>query len=67
MQKMKTQRILVAMMDGFGLDYFRAGDMPTLERLSREGMFCEVKSMFPSVTNVINRHGRMAGNPRNQR
>jgi len=52
--KMKTQRILVAMMDGFGLDYFRHGDMPTLERLSREGMLCEVKSMFPSVTNVNN-------------
>jgi len=51
---MKTQRILIAMMDGFGLDYFRHGDMPTLERLSREGMFCEVKSMFPSVTNVNN-------------
>ena len=51
---MKNQRILVAMLDGFGLDYFRHGDMPTLERLSREGLFREVKSMFPSVTNVNN-------------
>jgi phosphonoacetate hydrolase len=51
---MNGQKILVAMMDGFGLDYFNKGDMPTLRRLADEGFFREVKSMFPSVTNVNN-------------
>lgn len=49
------QRVIVFMVDGFGLDYLEQSNMPVLkETLMRKGMYKAVKSMIPSVTNCNN-------------
>jgi phosphonoacetate hydrolase len=48
------QRCIVAMVDGFGLDYYRAAPMPTLKALAREGLFREGQALFPTLTNANN-------------
>jgi phosphonoacetate hydrolase len=50
----KSQRTVVVMFDGFGLDYLAQSDMPTLRRWQREGLYKEVKGVMPSVTNANN-------------
>jgi phosphonoacetate hydrolase len=50
----KTQRTVVVMFDGFGLDYLAQSDMPTLRRWQRDGLFKQVKGMVPTVTNANN-------------
>lgn len=49
-----NQRVVVAMVDGFGLDYFAASDMPNLRHMRMNGLFREINCVFPSVTNVNN-------------
>jgi len=49
-----TQRIVVAMLDGFGVDYFDERVTPNLARLARSGFTKTVSAIFPSVTNVNN-------------
>jgi phosphonoacetate hydrolase len=48
------QRCIVLMIDGFGMDYYRAADMPALKRLAREGFFREGEAVFPTLTNANN-------------
>jgi phosphonoacetate hydrolase len=50
----KSQRTVVIMFDGFGLDYLAQSDMPTLRRWQRDGLYKQVKGMVPSVTNANN-------------
>ena len=50
----KYQRVVVAMIDGFGLEYLAATPMPNLRRLMTEGFYRPVSAVFPSVTNVNN-------------
>lgn len=50
----KPQRVLLAMMDGFGMDYLEKTRMPNLEKMISNGFFKEVDGVFPSVTNVNN-------------
>ena len=50
----KSQRRVVVMFDGFGLDYLAQSDMPTLRGWQREGLYKEVKGVMPSVTNANN-------------
>jgi phosphonoacetate hydrolase len=50
----KTDRYLVAMLDGFGLDYYQSSDMPELKRLASEGLFREGRAVFPTLTNANN-------------
>ncbi len=50
----KDQLILIAMMDGFGLDYYRNTELPFIHGAAANGFFTEVKSVFPSVTNANN-------------
>jgi phosphonoacetate hydrolase len=50
----KSQRTVVIMFDGFGLDYLAQSDMPTLRRWRRDGLYKQVKGMVPSVTNANN-------------
>jgi len=50
----KKQRIVVGMLDGFGLDYYEKSEMPNLKRMAREGLFKQVDGVFPSITNVNN-------------
>jgi phosphonoacetate hydrolase len=42
------------MLDGFGEEYYRLSDMPTLNGMEKRGLFKVVKSLMPSVTNVNN-------------
>ncbi len=42
------------MLDGFGMDYYRNSDMPTLNEMEKKGLFKVVSSLMPSVTNVNN-------------
>jgi phosphonoacetate hydrolase len=48
------RRVVVVMMDGFGMEYYRASAMPTLKRWAGEGLFATVKGEMPSVTNTNN-------------
>ena len=50
----KSQRIVVVMFDGFGLDYYEKSTTPTLRRWQKEGLFKRVKGVMPSVTNANN-------------
>ena len=53
-QKTIPQRVIVIMMDGFGEDYYRSSDMPTLQSMEKKGLYKVVPSLMPSVTNVNN-------------
>ena len=48
------QRVVIAMIDGFGTDYLEAGDMPALKGLMARGFSKTVRGVMPSVTNVNN-------------
>jgi phosphonoacetate hydrolase len=48
------QRVVIAMIDGFGLDYLDATHMPTLRAWIQQGFYKPVSAVFPSVTNVNN-------------
>jgi phosphonoacetate hydrolase len=50
----RTQRTVVIMFDGFGLDYLSQSEAPTLRRWQREGLYKQVKGVMPSVTNANN-------------
>ena len=50
----KSQRVVVVMFDGFGLDYYEKSTAPTLRRWQKEGLFKRVKGVMPSVTNANN-------------
>jgi phosphonoacetate hydrolase len=53
-QNRSTQRIVVIMFDGFGVDYLAHSKMPVLELLKRDGLYKPVKGLMPSVTNINN-------------
>mgnify|MGYP000073680994 CR=1 FL=1 len=48
------QRLVVGMLDGFGVDYFESGPMPVLKAMAREGLYRQVECVIPSVTNANN-------------
>jgi phosphonoacetate hydrolase len=48
----KPQRIVVLMIDGFGLEYMDQSAMPTLAKWRRNGLFRRVVDCMPSVTNT---------------
>jgi phosphonoacetate hydrolase len=48
------QRIVIGMIDGFGLDYLAAQPMPALAHMTKAGFKCDVKAIMPTVTNVNN-------------
>jgi phosphonoacetate hydrolase len=49
-----NQRVVIAMIDGFGTDYLEASDMPVLKGLMARGFSKTVSGVMPSVTNVNN-------------
>ena len=51
---MNRQRIVIGMLDGFGLPYYDATPLPTLNDMARNGLFQRARCVFPSVTNVNN-------------
>lgn len=50
----KPQRIVVLMIDGFGVPYLEQSPMPTLARWRQSGLFRRVQDTMPSVTNTNN-------------
>ena len=48
------RKILIILVDGFGMEYLNASDMPNLKRMGREGGLKAGSSVIPSVTNVNN-------------
>jgi len=48
------QKIILLMIDGFGEEYYRNSDMPTLNALEKKGIYKVVPSLMPSVTNLNN-------------
>ena len=52
--RQKPQRVIVVMVDGFGLEYLEQSTMPVLGRWRQAGIFRRVKDTMPSVTNTNN-------------
>jgi len=50
----KHQKTIIIMIDGFGEDYYRASEMPNLNKMEKEGIYKVVPSLMPAVTNVNN-------------
>jgi phosphonoacetate hydrolase len=50
----RKRRVVVVMLDGFGLEYYDASAMPTLKAWAAEGMFTRVQGQMPAVTNTNN-------------
>jgi phosphonoacetate hydrolase len=50
----KPQRMVVLMIDGFGVPYLEQSPMPTLARWRQSGLFRSVQDTMPSVTNTNN-------------
>ena len=51
---MNEQRIVIGMIDGFGVDYAAAQPMPSFQHMARSGLRRDVKAIMPTVTNVNN-------------
>ncbi len=54
MQLEKGKKTIIMMLDGFGIEYFRASDMPALKKMAQDGFFREGKAVFPTLTNANN-------------
>jgi phosphonoacetate hydrolase len=50
----KDQRVVIAMLDGFGIEYLESSPMPVLKGLMSKGFSKTVQGLMPSVTNVNN-------------
>ena len=48
------QRMVVALLDGLGLDYLEQGPMPNLQAMRNDGFYRQVRAVAPTVTNVNN-------------
>lgn len=49
-----SQRTVVCMYDGFGMDYFEISPLPVMKRLGREGLVKRGRAVFPTLTNANN-------------
>lgn len=52
--QVRKRRVVVVMLDGFGLEYYDASPMPTLKEWAAEGLFVRVQDQMPTVTNTNN-------------
>jgi phosphonoacetate hydrolase len=48
------KRVVIIMMDGFGMSYFNSAPMPHLKALVAKGFFKQVNALMPTVTNANN-------------
>jgi phosphonoacetate hydrolase len=49
-----SQRVVLVMVDGLGVDYVEQSSMPVLKGLMSKGFYKPVRGVMPSVTNVNN-------------
>lgn len=47
-------RVVVVLVDGFGLDYWDGTPLPGLKRMAAEGVFRRGRAIFPALTNANN-------------
>lgn len=50
----ERQRVVIGMIDGFGVDYLESSPMPTMKSMIQNGFFKKVEAVFPTVTNANN-------------
>jgi predicted AlkP superfamily pyrophosphatase or phosphodiesterase len=50
----KAQRVVIVMIDGFGVDYLEQSPMPVLKSLVAKGVLEDGPRLMPAVTNVNN-------------
>ncbi len=50
----QSQRIVIGMLDGFGLEYYDKTELPMIKNMAHQGHFHRSRCVFPSVTNVNN-------------
>lgn len=50
----QQKRLIVIMFDGFGMSYYNEPGMPYLKAAAKKGLFKQVSSLMPSVTNANN-------------
>ena len=50
----RPQRTIIVMCDGFGLEYYDRGPMPTLNAWAAGGIYARVQGVMPTVTNCNN-------------
>ncbi|WP_190295256.1 alkaline phosphatase family protein [Mucilaginibacter rubeus] len=48
------KRVVIIMMDGFGMSYFNNAPMPHLKAMITKGFFKQVSALMPTVTNANN-------------
>lgn len=48
------KRVVIIMMDGFGMSYFKDAPMPYLKAMIAKGFFKQVNALMPTVTNANN-------------
>lgn len=51
---LEKQRVVIGMIDGFGMDYYEQSAIPMMKSMAREGLFQQVKAVYPTVTNANN-------------
>jgi phosphonoacetate hydrolase len=49
-----AQRLVIGLIDGWGLDYYEKSDMPRVRDLAALGWFRPGRAVFPTLTNVNN-------------
>ena len=50
----EKQRVVIGMIDGFGMDYFEKSPLPVMKSMARDGLFNPVSAVYPTVTNANN-------------
>jgi len=51
---LEKQRVVIGMIDGFGMDYYDHNELPVLKSMGSHGLFNRVSAVYPTVTNTNN-------------
>jgi phosphonoacetate hydrolase len=51
---LEKQRVVIGMIDGFGMDYYDHNALPVLKSMARDGLFRCASAVYPTVTNTNN-------------
>jgi phosphonoacetate hydrolase len=50
----RGKRVVILMIDGFGMDYYENTELPVMRKLAADGVFKKGSCVFPSLTNANN-------------
>jgi phosphonoacetate hydrolase len=51
---LEKQRVVIGMIDGFGMDYYDHNELPVLKSMASHGLSNRVSAVYPTVTNTNN-------------